>query len=266
MLIEILSSALLTNLEAARADGSMNHDRLLALKATQARKGKPSLQRAEGWRKGTVSIGGLILRRYFEAIARARSRMSQMSNSEREERKQEGGRTWEQYRGKGRQETVRESCRLKGRAQKPIEERCCVTLQLARRHSPFSSFFPFPFDSPKIYDVCWKISIPREWNSYLAPRYRPLSENSSAPWLFFYNDFVFLLFFFLSISGFAVFSTGWSRPDSSALENPVNFAFDRILGSRFSIFARIGRRSGLPCRERRDEIKVVMTRHELFMS
>lgn len=196
MLIEILSSALLTNLEAARADGSMNHDRLLALKATQARKGKPSLQRAEGWRKGTVSIGGLILRRYFEAIARARSRMSQMSNSEREERKQEGGRTWEQYRGKGRQrETVRESCRLKGRAQKPIEERCCVTLQLARRHSPFSSFFPFPFGSPKIYGVCWKISIPREWNSYLAPRYRPLSENGSAPWLF-YNDFVFLLFFF----------------------------------------------------------------------
>lgn len=75
---------------------------------------------------------------------------------------EEGTKTGEEVQ----RETAQKSCRLKGWEEKGIEERCCNDAAVGTSPFPFSLFLPFSANFQS-YNVGWKISIPRQWNSYL---------------------------------------------------------------------------------------------------
>lgn len=189
----------------------MNHDRW-----KRREKGKALV----GWRKGIAS-------RYF-----ARSRCYEVEKKEsliengRRRRRDRGG-------GKARRETAQKSCRLKGRGEKEIEERCCNDAAVGTSPFPFSLFLSLFLSQPtfkvttcaeKYQSLDNEILISWWW-------YRPPSKNL---------PFFFLFFLLLFLTNLCI--TVYFR-DSSRID--ANFTFrsgiDQFLRERIE-----GKGIGMP--------------------
>lgn len=160
----------------------------------------------------------------------------------RSEMEEEGTKTGEEVQ----RETAQKSCRLKGWEEKGIEERCCNDAAVGTSPFPFSLFLPFSANFQS-YNVGWKISIPRQWNSYLLLVISATIEECE-PFSFF-----LLLFIRTCIALYFRLIEDRSMPISLPIGNRSSqFLRERIEGKEST------------CHVHR-ETKVAVARHELFM-